>query len=427
MPDRPAYSVGALTQYIRQHLEGDPVLQDARVYGEVSNLTQHSSGHVYFTLKDEEAQLSCAMFKGVALRYLRTMPRHGARIEVRGKLSLYPPRGSYQLIVRELRLAGEGDLHARYLALKERLKAEGLFDAGRKRPLPLYPRRIGLATSPTGAVIRDILDTLRRRYPHVEVLLAPTVVQGDAGRDSIVRSLALLNAVPGLDVIILARGGGALEDLWCFNEEAVARAIAASAVPVVAGIGHETDVTIADFAADLRAATPTAAAELAVPLASELREALQRAEMQLGYHLRHFIEVRQQMLDDYGRQMEATLLHRLETARQQVLSLEGQLQARLMSAAALKRQMVEELHRRLEHAGLSLIEGHRNTLKMMELQLQGYDFRAVLARGFSITTSGGHPVLDAATLAEGDPITTYYSRGRTISIVQQKEEDHVGK
>ncbi len=417
-----AYSVGVLTRYIKQRLEGDPVLQDVWVVGEVSNLTQHGSGHVYFTLKDEEAQLSCAMFKGVAMHYLRKMPKHGAKIQVRGELSLYPPRGSYQLIVREMQIAGEGDLHQRFLALRDKLQAEGLFDPSTKKAIPRYPRIIGVATSPTGAVIRDIVDTIRRRYPHVQVVLAPTVVQGEAGADSIIKSIVQLEQYPGMDVIILARGGGSLEDLWCFNEEKVARAIFASNVPIVSGVGHETDTTIADFVSDLRAATPTAAAEQVVPVASELRASLLQAEQQMSRHLRHFIEVRQQMLDDYQRQMEATLLHRLATARQQTEHLEGQLQSNILGAIALKRQAVNDLSRQLETAAVSLIDRQRNALQMMELQLKSFDFREVLSRGFSITTQAGKPVLDAATLAQGDEITTFYLKGKSVSSVKKTEE-----
>jgi exodeoxyribonuclease VII large subunit len=422
-----AYSVGGLTRYIKQRLEGDPVLQDVWVTGEVSNLTQHASGHVYFTLKDEEAQLSCAMFKGVAIRYLRKMPKHGAKIEVRGELSLYPPRGSYQLIVRDMQLAGEGDLHQRFLALRDKLQAEGLFDAERKKPIPRFPRTIGVVTSPTGAVIRDIVDTLRRRYPHVNVVLAPTVVQGDAGADSIVRSLATLNAIPGIDVILLARGGGSLEDLWCFNEERVARAIVASEVPVISGVGHETDTTIADFVADLRAATPTAAAEQAVPLAFDLRASLSQIEQQMGRSLQHFIEVRQQMLDDYQRQMEATLLHQLSSARQQTEHLEGQLRSTILGTISLKRQTMDEMAHRLESAATGLIDKQRNALQMMELQLKSFDFRDVLSRGFSITTLAGKPVLDAASLAEQDEITTYYHQGKSVSSVKKTEDYHGGE
>ncbi len=423
MATQQSYSVGTLTRYIKHRLESDPILQDVWVTGEVSNLTQHGSGHVYFSLKDDEAQISCAMFKPVAMQYLRRMPKHGSKVMVRGELSIYPPRGSYQLIVRELQLAGEGDLHQRFLALRDKLLAEGLFEQAYKKPLPRYPRVIGVVTSPTGAVIRDIIDTLKRRFPHVQVLLAPTTVQGDAGADAIVRSLAMLNQLPQLDVIILARGGGSLEDLWCFNEERVARAIFASEVPIISGVGHETDTTIADFVADVRAATPTAAAELAVPVATELRAGLVQAELQLSRNLRHFIEVRQQMLDDCQRQLESSLLHQLERMRQQVDHLEGQAISRVQSAIALKRQSIDNHALQLGQTTLSMIDGHRNTLDKMELQLQSFDFRSVLSRGFSLTTKGGKLVTDAADLQVGDRITTHYEKGKSISRIENHEEE----
>jgi exodeoxyribonuclease VII large subunit len=424
MADQNSYSVGTLTRYIKQRLEGDPILQDVWVSGEVSNLTQHGSGHVYFSLKDAEAQLSCAMFKPVAMQYLRRMPKHGAKLLVRGELSVYPPRGSYQLIVRELQLAGEGDLHQRFLDLRDKLLAEGLFDAAHKRPVPRYPRLIGVATSPTGAVIRDIIDTIKRRYPHVQIVLAPTTVQGDGGADSIVRSLARLQELPGIEVILLARGGGSLEDLWCFNEERVARAIFAAQVPIIAGIGHETDTTIADFVADLRAATPTAAAELAVPVAADLRAGLAQAEQQLGRNLQHFIEVRQQMLDDSQLQMENSLLHQLDRMRQQLGHMEGQMQGRIQNVIAMKRQTLDDQQHRLGQVALQLLATHRSTLDMLEMQLQHYDFRSTLSRGFSLTTKGGELVTDAATLAVGDQITTYYHQGKSVSRVEYGEEDN---
>jgi exodeoxyribonuclease VII large subunit len=418
------YTVGLITRYIKQRLEEDTVLMDVAVVGEVSNLRPNSSGHIYFTLKDEEAQLTCAMFKMVAMRHSRIVLKHGLKVQVRGRVSVYPVAGAYQLVVQELQLVGEGELHQRFLALKEKLLAEGLFAEDRKKALPRYPCNIGVVTSPTGAVVRDIINTLRRRYPCTSVLVVPTVVQGDGGADSIVRGLELLNRMACVDVIILARGGGSLEDLWCFNEERVARAIFASVIPVISGVGHETDFTIADFVADRRAATPTAAAEIAVPSVEELQKGLTTAEQRMGHHLQHFIEVRQQLLDDFQRQMEGILLHRLDTAQQQLEHMEGQMKSMVLGGVQLKRQVVEDMAGRLEAAAAGLIDGHRNALNMMELQLQSYDHRAVLSRGFSITTAGGQPVLDARTLAEGEEITTYYHQGKTISTIQKKEDDY---
>ncbi|MFN8394495.1 MAG: exodeoxyribonuclease VII large subunit [Bacteroidia bacterium] len=411
------YSVGALTRHLKDLIETDLLLQDVVVQGEVSNLTQHTSGHVYFTLKDDEAQLSCAMFKNVALQYLRRMPKHGSKILVRGGLSLYPPRGSYQLIVRQMQLAGEGDLHQRFLALKDKLQAEGLFDAIHKQPIPRFPRRIGVVTSPTGAVIRDIVDTIRRRFPHVEVVLAPTVVQGEAGAASIRQSLSRLQELPDLDVIILARGGGSLEDLWCFNEESVARAIHACTVPVISGVGHETDVTIADFVADLRAATPTAAAEQAVPNADDLRANLDQASVQLARNLTHFIEVRQQMLDGIAEDMEMAIQHQAHRIRQNLDHWESQMQDRLVGAVAMKQQALNDLEQRLESAALNMVGTYRQRLDVLAAQLAQFDHQAVLSRGYSITTHHGQPVLDGSNLAAGDRIKTYFAKGSVDSEV----------
>lgn len=411
------YSVGALTRHLKDLIETDLLLQDVVVTGEVSNLTQHTSGHVYFTLKDDEAQLSCAMFKGVAMQYQRRMPKHGAKVLVRGGLSLYPPRGTYQLIVRQMQLAGEGDLHQRFLALKDKLQAEGLFDAIHKKPIPRFPRRIGVVTSPTGAVIRDIVDTIRRRFPHVEIILAPTVVQGEAGAASIRQSLHHLQQLPNLDVIILARGGGSLEDLWCFNEESVARAIHACSVPVISGVGHETDVTIADFVADLRAATPTAAAEQAVPNAEDLRAGLDQASLQMGRSLTHFIEVRQQMLDGIAEDMEMAIEHQANRIRQNLNHWESQLRDRLVGAVAMKQQALSDLQLHLESAALNMVGNYRQKLDLLAAQLAQFDHQAVLSRGYSITTHEGQPVLDSSSLAPGDRIKTYFSRGSVDSEV----------
>ncbi|MCL4124432.1 UNVERIFIED_CONTAM: hypothetical protein GTU68_020004 [Idotea baltica] len=257
-----AYTVSEVTAYLKHLLESDPVLQEVRVSGEISNLTYHSSGHVYFSIKDQGAQLSCVMFRSYA-QYSYRM-KQGDKVVVTGEMSLYPPRGNYQLLVRKVQKAGIGDLYQQFLAMKERLQEEGLFDPADKRSIPIFPDSIAVITSPTGAAVRDIIRTVKRRYNRGKIIVIPTVVQGKQGEASIVSSLGLAQTTDA-DVIILARGGGSLEDLWNFNEESVARAIRDSAIPVVTGVGHETDFTIADFVSDLRAATPTAAAEQVAP------------------------------------------------------------------------------------------------------------------------------------------------------------------
>jgi exodeoxyribonuclease VII large subunit len=259
------WSVTELTRRVRLLLDTDPELQDAWVQGELSNLSRPASGHVYFTLKDSGASLRCVMWKTDAAR-LRVAVQDGMAVEAHGHVSVYEAGGQYQLYVDTLKPAGEGALYAEFLRLKALLEAEGLFDAARKRSIPDLPRRIGIVTSATGAALRDILNTLRRRLPLLEVVLAASPVQGDEAPAALALALAELNRVAEPDVILLARGGGAIEDLWAFNDERVVRAVIASRAPVICGVGHETDFTLADFAADLRAPTPTAAAEMATPI-----------------------------------------------------------------------------------------------------------------------------------------------------------------
>jgi exodeoxyribonuclease VII large subunit len=272
-------SVSDLTRYLRQLLESDAVLQDVWVSGEISNLSRPSSGHIYFTLKDPNAALRCVIWRSTAAR-IRLELQNGRAVEAHGSIGIYERDGNYQLYVTALRPAGEGVLYQEFLRLKAKLESEGLFEEGRKRPIPERPQRIGVVTSPTGAALQDILNTLRGRYPLAEVILAPAAVQGDEAPVEIVIALrALVKVSP--DVILVARGGGSLEDLWAFNDERVVRTIAASPVPVITGIGHETDFTLADFAADLRAPTPTGAAVMATPERADLDQELLAARARL--------------------------------------------------------------------------------------------------------------------------------------------------
>jgi exodeoxyribonuclease VII large subunit len=347
------FTVSDLSTYLRETLDNDPILSDLWVQGEVSNLSRPVSGHLYFTLKDQQAQIRSACWKSSVAR-LHTMPHNGDAVLVHGHVSFYEAGGQLQLYVDDIRPAGVGLLHARYEELKARLEAEGLFDPSRKRPLPEFPRRIGIATSQTGAALQDMLNVLRRRFPLVEVVLAPCQVQGEGSVESVIRALTALYTLGDLDVIIVARGGGSIEDLWTFNEEAVARAAFASPAPLISGVGHETDTTILDLVADLRAATPTAAAELATPDLAELFDALKG----LVSHLHtaaaaHLTERRALLLDlghrlerrspemrlDRARQMADDLLHRATTRIDGMLQLRqarlGGVQARLASLSPL--------------------------------------------------------------------------------------------
>jgi len=274
------WTVRELTRYLRLKLENDPRLSDVWVRGEISNFKHHPSGHMYFTLKDEESLIRSVMFAHFN-RKLPFMPRDGMRVLVRGQVTVYDRDGQYQLYAREMQPDGIGSLFLAFEQLKRKLAAEGLFDERLKRPIPRFPRTVGVITSPAGAAVRDILTTLSRRFPGVRVIVYAVPVQGEQAAPAIVRAIETMNRLAEADVLIVGRGGGSLEELWAFNEEIVARSIRASAIPVISAVGHETDVTIADFAADLRAATPTAAAELAVPHHLELRQYLAQLDRRM--------------------------------------------------------------------------------------------------------------------------------------------------
>lgn len=274
-------TVSQVSRYLRELMDSDEILRDLWVQGEISNLSRPSSGHVYFTLKDASSALKCVIWKPVALR-LPLLLQSGMSVELHGAVSVYERDGQYQLYVDAVRLSGEGALYQEFMRLKARLETEGLFDPARKRPIPERPQRIGVVTSPTGAALQDVLNTLRRRYPLAEVLLSSAAVQGEEAPAALVKALSRLNP-SAVEVILLVRGGGSLEDLWAFNDERVVRAVADSQIPVVTGIGHETDFTLSDFAADLRAPTPTAAAELCTPDQAELREQLSTLRSRLAY------------------------------------------------------------------------------------------------------------------------------------------------
>lgn len=343
------YEVSEITRRLRDVLESDDVLSDVWVQGEVSNSSRAASGHFYFSLKDEQAALRCVMWKGAASKLPR-IPREGEYVHAHGKFSVYEARGDVQLYVDELQLLGAGELWQQFEALKQKLAADGLFDEGRKRTLPRFPRNIGVVTSRSGAVLKDILHILERRYPLPHVYLASTPVQGYDAPPKIVAALRRVQQVRDLDVIILARGGGSIEDLWAFNDERVARAIVAARVPVICGVGHETDFTIADFCADVRAPTPTAAAQFCTPDQNELRANIMLAERRLARVCRLALEdarerrkhdivalrrlspraridERRQQLDDLTRAAGKHIVRRITLQRAQLRGAERQLQA----------------------------------------------------------------------------------------------------
>jgi exodeoxyribonuclease VII large subunit len=378
------YKVSQITRYIKGVLEADLLLQDLWLEGEVSNFSQSTAGHVYFTLKDEESQIPCVLWRSQAEQQI-SLPRNGEAVICHGRVSVYEVQGRYQFYVDLIQPAGLGALHLQFEALKARLQAEGLFDVAHKQPLPPFPRRLGVVTSPVGAALRDILHVLERRYPLVEIVLAPTLVQGEEAPEQIAEAIRALNEETDVEAIIVARGGGSLEELWAFNDERVARAIFASRVPIVCGVGHETDFTIADFVADVRAPTPSAAAELAVP---------DRRELQATIRLRE-------------RRLARLMRGRLEGWRLRLESLERAL-SRLSPQARIEgyRQRVDELTR----AALAHLSHHldlrRERLRGYASQLQSLSPLTTLQRGYSITThlGTGQIVKRVTQVAPGDPI-----------------------
>lgn len=286
-------TVNALTKYIKRKFDADPHLQGVYIKGEISNFKKHSSGHMYFTLKDEKARILAVMFSSAA-RSMKFKPENGMKVLVRGDISVYEGSGQYQVYIKEMKTDGVGDLFVAYEQLKKKLEQEGLFSPKYKKPIPKYPKAVGIVTSPTGAAIRDILTTIKRRYPITKVLIFPALVQGEQGTQTIVQAIQKANERADVDVLIIGRGGGSIEELWNFNEEDVARAIFASDIPIISAVGHETDFTIADFVADMRAPTPTGAAELAVPHIQELLERVMNCESRLLRAMREKVVLQQE-------------------------------------------------------------------------------------------------------------------------------------
>ena len=386
----PTWTVTDLTGYLRELIESDLNLQDVWVLGEVSNLSRPSSGHIYFTLKDVNASLRCVIWRNAVTRQ-GFIPRDGDAIEVHGGIGVYEASGQYQLYADLIRPAGEGELYQEFLLLKARLEAEGLFDPERKRPIPKWPRRIGIVTSATGAALRDMLDTLRRRYPVVEVILAPTPVQGKEAPPGIVAALEHLNRIVTPDIILLGRGGGSIEDLWAFNDERVARAIVTSNAPVITGVGHETDFTIADFAADLRAPTPTAAAELATPNRTDLLASIVDSIQRLERSMPTVMSTHRWELSELVSSL------RLHSPRGRVRN---------------DRQRLDELQHREGVAIEHRLKIHRERLFGSEQRLLSLNPISILERGFAVVSHpDGRLVRGVEQVKPGDPLNVLVSNG----------------
>lgn len=397
--DFPAASRWTVTQvniYIREMLETDYTLQDLWLQGEISNWKRAASGHVYFTLKDSNASIRCVIWRSQAARLVYIPQEEGEAVLAHGRVSVYEAGGNYQFYVDELEPAGRGELYARFERIKARLAAEGLFEPELKRPLPLFPRCIGLVTSPTGAALRDILNVLRRRYPLARVILSPTQVQGETAPGQIIAALQAVARQP-VDVIFLARGGGSLEDLWAFNDESLARAIAACPVPVVTGVGHEVDFTIADFVADVRAPTPSAAAEIATPDADELRRALLSQQRMLTDIFQQLIAEKRGELRDRQWSLERLSPQgRVDNFRQRLDTLLDRAGQQLRHRLALQRERVNNL----------------------AAQLETLNPQATLGRGYAIVQKERAVVTSKSQVKPGDEITIRVSDGEFGAAVK---------
>ncbi len=398
-----ALSVAQFTNQIKSALENNLLFQNVWVKGEISNLSKPASGHLYFTLKDSQAALRCVMWRSQVARLLQ-MPKEGDAVEVKGSVTVYEKSGQYQLVTNLIRPAGEGKLYQAFLETKQKLENEGLFDASHKRPIPYLPKTIGIVTSATGAAVRDMLHTIERRYPLARVVLAPATVQGDAAAKELIAALQRLNNEVHPDVILIGRGGGSLEDLWCFNDEALARAIYASEAPVISGVGHETDFTIADFVADLRAPTPTAAAELATPDQKEFLLQLDSASVYFEAMITEKMATLHANLDD-----EKRLLNLLSPEKQLALHREN-LRTLSETQTRIMQQKLSHVRQQLNHA--------KESLELLTPQ-------NVLKRGYAIVYKEETPISSVNAVTVDDKIQIQFSDGNlnaTLNTIEPQKE-----
>jgi exodeoxyribonuclease VII large subunit len=393
-------SVGELNEYVRRTLAADPMLSHTRLKGEISNFKRHTSGHWYFSLKDDTARINCVMFRQNNLS-VRLVPRDGLQVVLTGSVSLYPRDGAYQFYAEGMKEDGLGDLYLRFEQLKMKLQKEGLFDASRKRPLPLLPDRVGVVTSRTGAVIRDICQVAWRRHPGMNLVLFPALVQGEGAAEDIARGIEALGRTPGISVIIVGRGGGSMEDLWAFNEEIVARAIAACPIPVISAVGHETDFTIADFVADVRASTPSAAAEMTVPVLDDLIFMVEELRRRLlGGAEKSLLGNRQRLL---------TAVSRLQT-----------LHPKTQLLAAINR--ADQLTSRLKSAVMTYVAIREAKYNAVQAKLTALGPMQVLKRGYALALKDGVPVTGVNGVVPGDRLRLLFSDGQMLTEALETKE-----
>ena len=393
-----ALTVSQLNSYIKTLMDGDDFLSGVTLRGEISNFRAHSSGHLYFTLKDERSEIQCVMFKSRA-ETLKFRPQVGMNVTVYGQVTVYEATGKYQVYVNAMVNDGAGALYEQYKLLLEKLRAEGLFDAERKKPLPKFPKRIGIVTSPTGAAVRDMINVTGRRYPSAELLVCPALVQGAEAPADLCRALSLIDALGDCDVIIIGRGGGSAEDLWAFNDERLVRTVAACNTPIISAVGHETDITLCDFAADMRAPTPSAAAEMAVPDRVSLL---------------HFIDGKCELIDKEMDKLIQNYRMRITSATRHVETASPTAKLEAM------RREVGAASRLIELRMNSTLEGKKAALSAYVSRLEDVNPLAVLKRGYSMTLDGkGTVVTKTAQLALGDSVSVIVSDGCVKARVEE--------
>ncbi|MFC7681927.1 exodeoxyribonuclease VII large subunit [Paenibacillus sp. GCM10028914] len=446
-------SIKDLNRYIRMKMESDTRLSDVWIRGEISNFTHHSSGHMYFTLKDEGSRIRAIMFSAHNQR-LPFIPKEGSRVIARGNVSVYERDGQYQFYAVHMQPDGIGSLYLAYEQLKKKLEEEGFFATERKRPLPLFPRTVGVITSPTGAAVRDIMITIKRRFPQVRVILYPVLVQGKGAAPSIVKAIRSMNEMAEADVLIVGRGGGSLEELWAFNEEIVARAVYQSDIPIISAVGHETDFTIADFVADLRAATPTAAAELAVPSAAEVKSRLMQRERQLHQGLQQTLRRSKERLSSLQRspvlvyprrymlqhaerldmlkiRLQGSVRSHISRTRQKQLSLkQGLIRLNPQVQFELATRRHDGAHRQLTAAMQSLMREKLQHLQSEMRHLDALSPLKVMSRGYSLVydEKDNKLIKSLSDVQLGDLVNVKVSDGRLqCQVWGMKEDDNHGE
>lgn len=446
MKDQRYLSVSALTKYIKRKFDADPHLQDVLVRGEISNFKQHSSGHMYFTLKDEKARVLAVMFSSNN-RSMKFSPENGMKVLIRGDLTVYEPSGQYQIYIKEMQPDGIGDLYLAFEQLKEKLEKEGIFSPQNKKPIPKYPKTVGIITSPTGAAIRDILTTIKRRYPVVDIIIFPALVQGMQAAPSIVKSIQMANELDEADVLIIGRGGGSIEELWAFNEESVARAIFDSHIPVISAVGHETDFTIADFVADLRAPTPTGAAELAVPHIEELAERILNRKTRLLRALKEQLNLKTEKLSRiqksyafrYPQKLYEQRLVQLDRLTEQLdkgsqklfsqkLEKWNQLEKRIQRTSFIQfietsREKQEKLQKQLDKVMLQILSAKQKDFSHKISTLEALSPLKIMDRGYSLVYSNEDRLIKSVQqINENDYLKVKVSDGTIKCLVTEIEE-----